>query len=326
MSSRTATVLAPGRLHLGFLDPGGRAGRRFGSLGIALDEVATRVRAEISRGFSASGPEAERALNSLEKMDQCFRLPGGARINVEQAIPAHAGLGSGTQMALAVGTAVSRLYRLELEPREIASRLARGLRSGIGIGAFEQGGFLVDGGKAGDDVPPVITCRLEFPEAWRIVLIFDSDRQGLHGADEVAAFEQLPAFSEEAAGRLARLTLTQALPALRERDLAEFGAAISELQRVVGEHFAAAQGGRFSSPGVAESLKWLETQGVSAVGQSSWGPTGFAIVESETRAYALVRQLKSRAGGGPLLYTMCRARNHGAEVHEHGSAQASVSL
>ena len=53
-------------------------------------------------------------------------------------------------MALAVGTAISKLYQLPLGLREIAALTERGARSGIGIGAFAQGGLIVDGGRIVD--------------------------------------------------------------------------------------------------------------------------------------------------------------------------------
>ena len=36
-------IVAPARLHLGFLDVDGTLGRRFGSLGLAIDEPATEI-------------------------------------------------------------------------------------------------------------------------------------------------------------------------------------------------------------------------------------------------------------------------------------------
>ncbi|MGH6945016.1 MAG: beta-ribofuranosylaminobenzene 5'-phosphate synthase family protein, partial [Geminicoccaceae bacterium] len=39
------TVCAPARLHLGFLDLHGGLGRRFGSIGLTLEDIATRLRA-----------------------------------------------------------------------------------------------------------------------------------------------------------------------------------------------------------------------------------------------------------------------------------------
>lgn len=312
---RVVVVEAPSRLHFGFMDLSEGAGRCYGSLGLTLEGLATRVRAEPADELLATGPQGERALRCLRLLAQQVSLPGGVRITVETAIPEHVGLGSGTQLALAVGSAVSRLYELDLAPRQIASLLDRGARSGIGVGAFEQGGFLVDGGRGREEAPPPVVSRVCFPPAWRVILIFDRHARGLHGPEEREAFRRLPPFPEAAAGRLCRLVLLKALPALLESDVHSFGAAVSELQRVVGDHFASAQGGRYASPRVAEVLAWLEEQGVAGIGQSSWGPTGFAVTGSETQALALMRALKQRWGdGGPVSFRVCRARNQGAEV------------
>lgn len=312
---RVAVVEAPCRLHFGFMDLSETAERCYGSLGLTLEGLATRLRAEPADALSASGPQSERALGCLRLLAQQLRLPGGVRLSVETAIPEHVGLGSGTQLALAVGTAVTRLYGIDLSAREIARLLDRGARSGIGVGAFEQGGFIVDGGRRGEAPPPVVS-RVPFPEAWRVILIFDREARGLHGPAEVEAFRRLPPFPEEAAGRLCRLVLLKALPALLEADVVSFGAAVSELQRVVGDHFAPAQGGRFASARVAQVLAWLEAQGAAGVGQSSWGPTGFAVVGSEAEALTLLRALEARWGDGEsLAFRVCRARNQGAALN-----------
>ncbi|HET9699410.1 MAG TPA: beta-ribofuranosylaminobenzene 5'-phosphate synthase family protein [Burkholderiales bacterium] len=314
-TSDRVLVEAPGRLHLGFLDLHGGLGRTFGSVGLTLEGVATVVAAQHASADSVSGPEGERALDCLVRVKEALRLRGGVALAVERAIPGHAGLGSGTQLALAVGTAVTRLYGVELPARETASLLDRGARSGIGIGAFEQGGFLVDGGRGRRDAPPPLVSRLPFPAAWRAVLVFDTVRQGLHGTAEVGAFRALPQFPEAAAARLCRLTLMQALPALVEEDLPRFGAAIGELQRVVGDHFAPAQGGRFASPAVAEALALFQSAGAACIGQSSWGPTGFALADSRETAEALVRLARGRLPSGlGLDYMVCAGRNQGAEV------------
>ena len=79
------------------------------------------------------------------------------------------------------------------------------------------------------------------------MLILHPAAQGLHGAAETAAFRSLPPFPEARAAHLCRLVMMNLLPALVEADLFEFGRAVNELQRIVGDHFAPAQGGRFSS-------------------------------------------------------------------------------
>jgi len=320
-------VEAPARLHLGFLDLNGALGRRFGSLGLAIDTLSTRLRAERAEGFGARGPGAERAICLARTFAQARGLVGGAFLTLEEQIPEHAGLGSGTQLALAVGTALEQLYPeqapgpdrvpgTEFGTRAIARTLHRGGRSGIGIAAFDEGGFIVDCGRGEHSEVPPVAMRLPFPERWRMLLIMDTRAQGLHGVQESEAFARLPEFPEAAAGRLCRLLMMKIVPGLLEQRFEPVAEGIGEIQRVVGDHFAPAQHGRFASPAVAEVLTWLEHHGLAGTGQSSWGPTGFVLVQDEAAARALERELKRRFGVlSPLRYLIVGARNLGASVN-----------
>lgn len=314
---RTVSILAPARLHLGFLDINGSRGRRFGSVGLTLEGPCVELSVQRGAPASAGSPQSMRVTAFANLLRTRFNLPEDFHFTLTRTIPEHVGLGSGTQLGLAVGVALARLYRLDLSVRDIAVVVQRGQRSGIGAGAFESGGFLVDGGKGASDDPPPIVARVEFPPAWRILLILERAHSGLHGELESTAFQALPPFPEELANHLCHLMLMQALPALAERDIASFGRAIGELQRVNGDYFAPVQGGRFSSPAVAEALAWIEEQGIAGVGQSSWGPTGFAIVAGEERAAALARSAQARWGeAGPLQFVLCGGRNRGGDVEE----------
>jgi len=318
-------VTVPARLHLGFLDLEGGLGRRFGSIGLALEGIETRLAATPAAAITARGPSAERAAAFARKIAQDLGLSGGAEIVVREAIPEHAGLGSGTQMGLAAGTALARLYGYDVPARTIAMMLGRGERSGIGIGAFEQGGVLVDGGRrtdAGGEPAPIVS-RMEFPDDWRVLLIFDEAARGLHGEAETDAFRKLPAFPASLAAHLCRLVLMAALPALAERNLAAFGAAMSEIQDIVGDHFAPVQGGRYASPKVAACLSWLKAEGVSGLGQSSWGPTGFAFADA-AKAEALLEAARRKwAGDDQLRFMICRGRNQGGRIAEGLPAAAA---
>lgn len=310
----SATVRAPARLHMGFLDLNGSLGRRFGSLGLALEEPATIVTAWADDSIHAEGPQSARAASFARQILAHMGISTGARLLVSQAIPDHAGLGSGTQLALAVGVALARLYGVNQEPRQLAAALSRGQRSGIGLGLFEHGGFVVDGGRGDEDDPPPIISRLDFPAPWRLVLIQDSSFQGLHGKAERRAFADLPRFPEDCAARLCRLALMQAMPALAKWDIQSFGDAISHIQATVGDYFAPAQGGRFASPRVSRALEWFAGNGAAGVGQSSWGPTGFALLGSETQAHALARAARDAFRGEGLEFIVCAGRNHGADI------------
>lgn len=312
----TVRITAPGRLHLGFLDLAGTLGRRFGSLGITLDRPSTVVRLRRAEKLTASGPDAGRAVVAVEKAAARFGLDTRVEVTVEAALPPHSGLGSGTQLGLAVATGLCLINGLELSPREVGAALGRGARSAIGIGAFTEGGVILDGGKKrGSDAPPPILSRLPFPENWRILLVYDHGHQGLSGPEEVQAMEGLPPFADTLAGHMARLAVMVALPALAEGDVDYFAAAVGEMQRLLGDHYASAQGGRYTSSSVAEVMEWLEARGLRGLGQSSWGPTGFAIVGSPEEADQLLSEARVRFGDRPALAFDCaRGSNAGARI------------
>jgi beta-RFAP synthase len=165
-------------------------------------------------------------------------------------------------------------------------------------------------------VPPLIS-RLAFPEDWRVIVVLDPARRGIHGPDEVAAFARLPQFSEQDAAHLCRLVLMQALPAAAESDISSFGSAIRELQMRIGDYFAPAQGGqRFTSPDVAAVLAHLEAHGAHGIGQSSWGPTGFAFAPSQAEAERLLSLVRAHRNAQGLDIRVSRGLNRGAEITE----------
>ena len=104
------SVEAPARLHLGFIDLNGGLGRRFGSVGLTLEGLATRVTMAPAEHMSVEGPGAERVVPWMTRLAELLGVPPEAQVEVEQTVPAHAGLGSGTQLAIAVGVAFARLH------------------------------------------------------------------------------------------------------------------------------------------------------------------------------------------------------------------------
>lgn len=300
---------------MGFIDLSGSLGRHFGSIGIALNEHTTRLTLSGADHCMVSGPSAQRARNCLNMLCRALKVSDQLKITIETAIPEHVGLGSGTQMSLAIGSALNAYYGLGLSVRDIASVLDRGLRSGIGIGVFEQGGLVVDGGRGEHTVTPPLLVHMDIPAAWRFILVFDKRGQGLHGQQEIQAFKELPPFPAEEAARLCYLLLMQGLPAVAENDLVKFGEAITRLQRLVGEHFASAQGGVFTSPEVAGAMQWLADRGAVAIGQTSWGPTGFCAINGAELAESITHQARREfAHFDTLSFLTASARNSGGEV------------
>jgi len=311
-------------LHLGFLDLNGGLGRRFGGIGLAIGGLGTRLMIERAGKSQASGPDADRVSQHLQKIERLLSLRGGHRIRVSEVVPAHAGLGSGTQLALAVAAGLRSLHNLPHDVAGDALRLGRGARSGIGIGLFSRGGLVVDGGRGdGERLAPII-CRLPVPEDWRILVILDPQRQGIHGPEEGATMAALPSMCAADAARLCRLVLMQALPALADHDLANFGAAIKELQIELGDYFAPAQGGaRFMSPDVAAILDILDGAGAFGVGQSSWGPTGLAFAQTPDEAARLATIAAPQARRRGLDIRVCQALNRGAQIVAHAYSTES---
>lgn len=325
MADRDLRVVAHARLHFGQIDLHGGLGRRFGSIGLAIESPRVVLEASRIAGLSVEGPDGERVRQAAERF---YHYTGGApaaRIRVLEAIPAHVGLGSGTQLALATGLALARLSGLDLDAWQLARIMRRGERSGIGIGTFAFGGFVADGGIAaapGPDsaaVPPLLFQR-SFPEDWWVVLVIPEGQQGISGTVEDQAFADAPPMEPERVGRICRLLVMQMLPSLLERDVRGFGAALTGIQNMLGDYFAACQGGRFSTPLGEKLVDAMIGAGAAGVGQSSWGPAVYGLVEGEEPARAMARRLAAVAAPAGEARILCvRAANTGATWTPTGS-------
>ena len=323
----SVTVAVPARLHLGFLDLHGGLGRRFGSIGLAIDALQTRLTIVRSKDLDVVGADRERTRRYAAQLQRLLGYTAGHHIIVHEAIPSHAGLGSGTQLALGLASAMRKLHKLPLDVRGDATLLGRGARSGVGIGLFEDGGFVVDGGRGARAQAAPIISRLNFPQAWRALLILDANQAGVHGDAEVAAFANLPPFAEPDAEEICRRVLMQILPALAEEDFEPFTEGIERIQALLGSYFAPLQGGRaFTSAAVETTLALLRREGGRGIGQSSWGPTGFVFAPSQREAERLLSVAREEAARRGLDIRICRGLNHGAEINIEFAANASARL
>jgi beta-ribofuranosylaminobenzene 5'-phosphate synthase len=325
---RSFWIKTGGRLHLGQLDLNGSSGRMFGGLGIAINEPTMELAAEkydslVAVSGSADCKRLEQIANAYL---QHYRLPG-VKIGLNESLPAHCGLGSGTCLSLAVGLAITRIYGLNSSVVELASITDReGSRSGLGVGAFEHGGFLVDGGKvvAGENrrrIPPLVT-RLSFPEEWRIVLAY-TNAERVFGNKEESAFRSLPPMKEEVSGAICRVLMMKLLPSLVEKDLASFGTAVTSIQEHLGGYFSAIQGGLYASAEGADIAEFMRTHGAVGVGQSSWGPTIYGFVRQENAPY-VVQELQHYIGNRGRAWATS-GRNRGASCGWVDATQLSVA-
>lgn len=298
-------VEAPARLHFGVLDLRGDLGRRFGGIGAAVPAPSLLVEARPAPSLTAAGPDAPRVLEFARRLAAHYDVEPRIAFRVHRTIPSHAGLGSGTQLALAVARAAAELTHLPTEVTALARAVGRGLRSGVGTWTFAHGGFVLEGGRGvadhADRVAPLL-ARLPFPDAWRCIVAVPRGQPGLAGDQEAAAFARLPAPDAGEVERVAHLVLMQLLPALAEADLSGFGTALGEVQRITGGWFAPAQGGVFAPGETRELVQRLRAWGAVGVGQSSWGPAVYGIVGDAAAARALVGRVEGALGPGGAVY------------------------
>jgi beta-ribofuranosylaminobenzene 5'-phosphate synthase len=304
MSSRGSVyVEAPARLHFGVLDLGGRLGRHFGGLGAAVPCPSLLLEAAPAAALTAKGPDADRAVEFARRFLAFHGLPEGGRLVVHKAIPSHAGLGSGTQLGLAVARALAKLHGLPTDVVELARAVGRGKRSAIGTWTFALGGFIVEGGRrvGTQEIAPLL-ARFEVPSSWRCVVAVPHGPRGLSGEAETRAFEHLPNPADHEIQRVSHVVLMQLLPALVEADLASFGDALSTVQRITGAWFAEQQGGIFA-PGPTERLVAdMAAWGAAGVGQSSWGPAAYGLVDSDGPARDLAQRVQKTMGPGGTVF------------------------
>jgi beta-ribofuranosylaminobenzene 5'-phosphate synthase len=323
-------VRAPARLHFGLLSLPAedethwpdRLGsltlpaRRFGGVGLMIDEPALTLTVEPAANWSASGPLAERALAFAKQFRRHFPSVLPHRLLIESAPPEHCGFGTGTQLGLTVACALAESSGLALRnPVDLAQSVDRGQRSALGIHGFAHGGFLVEGGKRTPDAVSPLLARVPFPEEWRVVVAVADSDAGRHGAEERAAFRRLlDEGCPQDTDALCRLVLLGLLPALLERDLAGFGECLHDFNARAGAAFASVQGGTYASPQVAELVAFVRQLGVRGVGQSSWGPAVFAVVADKERASDLLDRVRRQFGGSAALSFVTRGVNMGAEL------------
>ena len=294
-------VVAPSRLHFGLFRvplPGGEAGARaFGGVGLMVDRPGAVVTVRSADVWQFEGPLASRAqvfaarfmLSLPEERRKAFQ------VLVERCPAEHTGLGVGTQLGLAVAKALAvACGEGDLPARELAARVGRGERSAIGVHGFDRGGLLVDAGKAAGEAVSPLLAHLTLPDAWRVVLFTPPVAGRWHGDDERRAFAQAASGDP---GALRHLAETEIVPAAARGDLDAFGEAVYEFNRRAGEPFAAAQGGIYASTDIAGLIADVREWGVNGVGQSSWGPTVFAVVGDGDAALSLVQRFRGRAPG-----------------------------
>lgn len=313
-------VKAPSRLHWGLVRPVPKpdGGRAFGGMGLTLEAPGVHLLAVPSDAPSWSGPNAERLRQFAHRYAEGvggFSLSEAPPIQwvIERCPPAHCGLGSGTQLALATAWILARLSGHSENVENLAALTGRALRSSLGCQGFAKGGLLLDPGHpaAGESPraePP--ECREEYPPDWPILVLLAEEPGAWHGSREKKAFAGLES-SDNVSDSMEVLAREEILPAVRARDFGPMGRAVHHFNRLAGEAFAGVQGGLYSSAGISRVIQRLLGLGVEGCGQSSWGPAVFGLLKDPDHADWVVNRIQDEC---PYGVWVTRAQNQGASL------------
>jgi beta-ribofuranosylaminobenzene 5'-phosphate synthase len=321
-------VEAPARLHLGLIDMNGALGRVDGGIGITLREPRILLWADESAENRVDGGDdgcREVILRAARATCAALSLPGGAEFRLQEWYPRHAGLGSGTQLGLATSQALARLYGHERSVRDLAGIVGRGGTSGIGTAAFESGGFIIDGGhrsgipgaKSGFSpsaastgvMAAPLTIRHPFPDDWKILLVIPANTATVSGQREQEIFRTCCPVPLTDVQAICHEVLMGLLPSLVEHDLDQFAASVNRIQ-LIGFKKAEILA---QSPVIRETLSLLSDAGAPAAGMSSFGPTLYAIGDSDMASVEdAARRFLDEQGGGTVIRS--GGRNRGAVI------------
>lgn len=323
-------VETPSRIHITLTDLTGSCGRVDGGVGITLDEPNIVLEAERAKdlavvwgGDGENADSTDRARAAAQAVMEHFGL-GGAKLSIRGGYRMHVGLGGGTQLGLAAGKAVCELYNRNATAREIASIINRGGTSGIGTAAFETGGFIIDGGHSfgpGKDKvdfrpssasmgvrPPPVIARHDFPEDWKILLAIPHLPKGAHGRRETDIFREYCPVPLAEVQELCYQILVRMLPSVIEANLDEFGRAINRVQELGFKKVEV----MLQHPLVRRLMGEMKEAGAACAGLSSFGPTVYAIADTQARDIEAAALEAMQDVGGEVLLT--RSRNKGARV------------
>lgn len=312
-------IKAPARLHLGIIDLSGSLGRRYGSIGVAINNPCVEILAQKSDRIEVCyGENVEcfsPARGIIRHILKKYGIEGGVRVTIKRSIPSHVGLGSTTQISLSIAMSMAKLHGIQASTMEMARLLGRGKVSGIGTAAFERGGFIVDGGvdtKRRSIAPAIFHCA--FPRSWFFVIATPDVTRGLTEKAEAKVFKNRKSKAKaDFAKNICHLLVMKMLPSLVEQNLEEFGSALTEIQKQVGAAFAPYQAGIFHSRATEEIIEFMLGSGAKGAGQSSWGPSAYAVIEGKKAALELKNELQnfmdSRYGGAAFITD---ANNRGA--------------
>lgn len=325
-------IQTPSRLHITQIDLNGSYGRIDGGIGLTLADPhfileAVPADKEITIEFTetAGGSQSERnacinkVIAAAEKAAARY-VPGtGYHFTVHQLYPAHSGLGSGTQMSLAAAKLIAELSGHHPASTELAELVGRGGTSGIGVHAFELGGFIADGGHSKKEKssfmpssvstarPACLLGRYPFPEDWGVLLAVPAFGNRYNGAAEKNIFQTHCPVPKTDVEQVSHLVFMNLIPFLIEHDIEAFGHALDQIQAVGFNKIEMT----LQPPELTSLMHNMRDAGAYGVGLSSFGPTLFTVYDRANKdIVGATQELLGEDG----LVIATRGQNHGAEL------------
>ena len=283
-------IKSPSRLHLGLIDMNGSYGRLDGGIGLTIQDphlilygesAEKGITVDFSDDFKFNDDIRNEYSNKITKaateVIDFYDIDEGFYFRVDSAYPSHSGLGSGTQIALSTGKLITEHIGQKANGYELGKITGRGGTSGIGVFAFDHGGFIVDGGhsikekssflpsSASKANPPQLFGNYDFPDEWGVLLVILKSDVSVNGQKEVNIFQ--------------KYTIG-------------FKKIEVELQ----------------SDNIKQLMAKLTEIGAYAVGMSSFGPTVYSFYDKTNEH--IVQEIKDYVGDDGIVITT-KAQNHG---------------
>ena len=327
-------ITTPCRIHLSLIDENGYTGRVDGGIGLMLDRPNVVFEASnIAKEFKIEAHkyyrESIEVINEIaSKVFKIFNISNkNFHFNLKRYFPSHVGLGSKTQLSLAIATAITKLKNItHLTTSELTKLVDRGGTSGIGWRGFETGGFILDGGhdfgkgkeketflpsSASSSANPALTIFTHnIPENWRFVLIIPNVKKGAFGDEEISVFQNYAPIPRNEVNEVSHQIIMKIIPGIIKNDLKCFGEGLKRIQNIGFKKVEI----ELQHDIVKDLLKFFEEYGLKAYGMSSFGPSVVGIVESDSEAEALLKKVqKKQKNGGGHIY-ICKPNNTGAKI------------
>ncbi|MGB9200368.1 beta-ribofuranosylaminobenzene 5'-phosphate synthase family protein, partial [Methanobacterium sp.] len=132
--------------------------------------------------------------------------------------------------------------------------------------------------------------------------------RGVSGAKEIDAFQKYCPIPLQEVEKLSHIMLMKLMPSVLESDLDTFGEAVNKIQTIGFKRIE----NKLQNPYIAQTMDNLRIAGAAGVGMSSFGPTIFAVTDTNEQDIVKAANDALKDVGGEIISTS--AQNNGAKL------------